>query len=1058
MSSIFKGDLWETYKQKLGNIESSNTYNIIGGSGDDYDGKYQFGRIAKKDIGLGHTPDERDSFRNDPKAQEKALTKFTKLNYKRLMKNPKFAKMDTDQQMGVLAYAHNQGAGGASNWLNTGIEGKDGFGTLGTKYYDAFTETPAFGNEELKMKLINYSKPSPLALTDSVPQIRPENLQQPNIPQLRPDNLSIQEQEVPQPQSFGQAFSQARKQHGGDGGVFEYNGNKYTTDIAKEVPAVAEPMFPREEFVPTVPPRVTSTADSRINVPPFKGLEIPELGFNNGTKAVPGYKDGSNFISDFFSKYFTPGVARNNQRVQEQEIINSVLDKDILNQENKEKAIMEAAQINAQRNAAAVPKLPDEKIIASPIKLGVNDYTNQGISLNPPAEYADVEQAKRLKQSIIDNSIADGSYGDPQAGYSQEVPIIRNTADGSYGDMQAGYNTTQVPIPNTKADGSYGDPQAGYSQEVPVPFAGMFTTPGNDSMYFPPEKQKETVDDMVPGENTFKYNLKEVPMLELNKMAEMGYDPAINEIRLREMGQDDAQLEMETPVVEEIDSNIAEKALNDAKQKEIYDASSRVKDVQGRIDQLEYFIKLNPNSEQAKSQLEQLKNQLNESNLALGIVKDKNEVPKVKKESIVTKEDNTLSSTSKTEESKMRSATLNNKEINLDDDENKKLFNFTSNDVKEKVGSLLQTFFGLETADLGRAIGFYLASRATGASHEGSMRWAGTTVLKQAENNKVLNSKKSDATLTAFAKVRGNYTPEAGAKITKLLTEGKLVEAQALMDSADSKTTRGKLGIGANATGDFYIVPGFTTSVEVFEGAGGNRYTKVISEKDGKQVESYKPISAADMGVLRKRNQDDDDNSRLAAVRAHINNMPAGMFKTEIINSEDSDRPDRPRGIFAGRSKAGVTEDIMQYSKKQRKAGLPDDPLQIMMMVSKAADLATSLGITNINAETLIDMQVIGGDILFDQDKISKDGELVAPSKIKSFTTDFQDILGNDRSLINTTMTTASSQFTPDMTIDTVKAVPLYSKLDDKQKAKIDSAPSTFMALSLLTAYANKPQ
>jgi hypothetical protein len=44
------------------------------------------------------------------------------------------------------------------------------------------------------------------------------------------------------------------------------------------------------------------------------------------------------------------------------------------------------------------------------------------------------------------------------------------------------------------------------------------------------------------------------------------------------------------------------------------------------------------------------------------------------------------------------------------------------------------------------------------------------------------------------------------------------------------------------------------------------------------------------------------------------------------------------------------------------------------------------------------------------------------------------------------------------MTIDTVKAVPLYSKLDDKQKAKIDSAPSTFMALSLLTAYANKPQ
>ena len=114
---------------------------------------------------------------------------------------------------------------------------------------------------------------------------------------MRPDNLSIQEQEVPQPQSFGQAFSQDRHQHGGDGGIFVWNGHKYTTDIAKEVPAVAEPMFPREEFVPTVPPRVTSTADSRINVPPFEGLEIPEIGFNNGTNSVPGYNEGTGMIS-----------------------------------------------------------------------------------------------------------------------------------------------------------------------------------------------------------------------------------------------------------------------------------------------------------------------------------------------------------------------------------------------------------------------------------------------------------------------------------------------------------------------------------------------------------------------------------------------------------------------------------------------------------------------------------------------------------------------------------------------------------------------------------------
>jgi hypothetical protein len=37
-------------------------------------------------------------------------------------------------QLEILGYAHNQGAGGANNWLNTGKVGSDGFGTKGTKY------------------------------------------------------------------------------------------------------------------------------------------------------------------------------------------------------------------------------------------------------------------------------------------------------------------------------------------------------------------------------------------------------------------------------------------------------------------------------------------------------------------------------------------------------------------------------------------------------------------------------------------------------------------------------------------------------------------------------------------------------------------------------------------------------------------------------------------------------------------------------------------------------------------------------------------------------------
>jgi len=1056
MSSIFEGNLWETYKQKLGNIESSNTYNIIGGFNDDYDGKYQFGEIAKKDIGIGHTPKERESFRNDPKAQEKALTKFTKLNYKRLMKNPKFAKMNTDQQMGVLAYAHNQGAGGASNWLNTGIEGKDGFGTLGTKYYDAFTETPAFGNEELKMKLVNYSKPSPLSLTKSVPQMRPENLQQPNIPQLRPDNLSIKEQEVPQPQSFGQAFSQARQQHGGDGGVFEWNGNKYTTDIAKEVPAVAEPMFPREEFVPTVPPRVADVPGDRSGVPPFQGIKLEELGFNSGTTSVPGYKDGSNFISNFFSKYFTPEVVKQqNQMLQEQEIINSVLDKNILDQENKEKAIMEAAQINAQRNAPAVPKLPDEKIISAPIKLGVNDYTNQGISLNPPTEYADVEQARRLKQSIIDNSIADGSYGDPQAGYSQQpIPMVVNATPPGYDSGPVGTSVNAVP-PGYDAGPVVTSVNAvppGYNAGPSViPLAEQFPTPGNDSMYVPENNTVSLFDSKgihIPSGLTLdEMDIDQLKILVNNVQGDVDSVMIQKEIMKRvnqdyTNAQDMANQELQKDGAV---SNSTLKTLDNVKTE-----IARQKEIETNLvfqDDWENRKKIRDKNRAEESYAKDL-NKYKEHNLNLDLNK---EVP-------IIKENVTVADESKEIDPKDNTTAIlpNGKNTDLNSQENNEINKNTPNSVKEQVGGMLQTFFGLETSDVTRAIGFYLASRAAGYSHEGSMRWAGRTVLKQAENRNILNSKKADATLTAFAKVRGNYTPEAGSKITKLLTEGKLVEAQALMARPDSKTTRGKLGIDANAAGDFYMIPGYTTAIEVFEGAGGNRYTKVVTEKDGKKVETYKPISSAEMGQLRIRGDQDDDTSRLSAVRAYVEQMPAALFKREGIDKEENVY--REAGIFSGRSQEGVTADIMAYARKQRELGLRDDPIDIMQMVGRGAELAESMGITKINAETIIDMQVVGGDTLFDQNKISKDGELVAPSKIKSFTSDFQDILGNDRNLITTTMNTAATQFTPDMTIDTIKAVPLYSELNDSQKAKVDSAPSTFMALSLLTAYANKPK
>jgi hypothetical protein len=101
-------------------------------------------------------------------------------------------------------------------------------------------------------------------------------------------------------------------------------------------------------------------------------------------------------------------------------------------------------------------------------------------------------------------------------------------------------------------------------------------------------------------------------------------------------------------------------------------------------------------------------------------------------------------------------------------------------------------------------------------------------------------------------------------------------------------------------------------------------------------------------------------------------------------------------------------------------------------------------------------MQIVGGDILFDQSKISKDGELVPSSKIKSFTTDFQDILSNDREDISAAINSAASNWNPEMTMETVKDSTNYVGLTSAQKAKVDSAPSSFMALSLTIAYQYK--
>ena len=138
---------WDIFRNTVALIESGGKYDIFGGSGDHYDGRYQMGEAAKIDgsrlAGVeypGHSDDPnnqaRAAYRSNPELQETIFTAFTVANHRYLMGNETYASANVERKLEILGYAHNQGMGGAENWMTTGEVGADGFGTKGTKYTD----------------------------------------------------------------------------------------------------------------------------------------------------------------------------------------------------------------------------------------------------------------------------------------------------------------------------------------------------------------------------------------------------------------------------------------------------------------------------------------------------------------------------------------------------------------------------------------------------------------------------------------------------------------------------------------------------------------------------------------------------------------------------------------------------------------------------------------------------------------------------------------------------------------------------------------------------------
>lgn len=142
---------WDAYRSGLTQLEmgSKANYGRIGGYNNAYNGQYQFGNAAMKTAAnvLGERPPSRQEFLRDPSMQERYLDALTYANHNTLMRNSRYRNLPPEQQLQVLGYAHNQGAGGASKWLNTGVAGRDGFGTSGTAYNRAVAAHLARANQ-----------------------------------------------------------------------------------------------------------------------------------------------------------------------------------------------------------------------------------------------------------------------------------------------------------------------------------------------------------------------------------------------------------------------------------------------------------------------------------------------------------------------------------------------------------------------------------------------------------------------------------------------------------------------------------------------------------------------------------------------------------------------------------------------------------------------------------------------------------------------------------------------------------------------------------------------
>ena len=138
---------YDTFRNTVAQIESGGKYNIMGGAGGHFAGRYQLGAIGHPELAdtaksLGVPTPKIAEFLANPKMQEQFFERYTLNHHKWLMANsPEYHALNADDKLAALGYAHNQGAGGLAQYLRTHKAGRDAFGTGGDVYERAIRKS-----------------------------------------------------------------------------------------------------------------------------------------------------------------------------------------------------------------------------------------------------------------------------------------------------------------------------------------------------------------------------------------------------------------------------------------------------------------------------------------------------------------------------------------------------------------------------------------------------------------------------------------------------------------------------------------------------------------------------------------------------------------------------------------------------------------------------------------------------------------------------------------------------------------------------------------------------